>query len=87
MHAEFLVALLEFFVNEMRSGEVGNSIIVHFQDASADKTTKGAVICIPDIMCLGVESGIWLRQRAFQPFHKSKAITLHFEMEAPFLPV
>ena len=48
---------------------------------------KGAIVRLPDVMCLGVESSIWLRQRAFQPFHESKAIALYFEPEAPFLPV
>ena len=61
MCTKFLVALLEFFVNEMGSGEVGNGVIVRFRNATTDKTTKGAVVCLPDIMCLGVESGIGLR--------------------------
>jgi hypothetical protein len=87
VRTEFLVALLEFRVDEMRSGEMGDGVIVCFRDASIDKTTKGAIVCLPDVVRLGVESGIWLRQRAFQPFHESKAITLYFEPEAPFLPV
>jgi hypothetical protein len=52
-----------------------------------DKSTEGAVIGLPNVMCLRVESGVWLRQSTFEPLSKSKLVSLDFELEALLLPV
>jgi len=87
MCAEFLVALLELLEHEVQSRMMRNSIVVHFGNAPTDKTTKGAVIRLPDVVCLGVEGGGWLGESPFQPSGESETITLHFELEAPLLPI
>ena len=87
MCAEFLVALLEPGEDEVRSGKVGDHIIVCLRNVPIDEPTKGAVIGLPDIMCFRMEGGVWLRESPFQPFHKSKAIALHLELETPLFPV
>jgi hypothetical protein len=61
VRTEFLVALLEFFEDEMRRREMGNYVVVHFRDAPTDESMKGAIVCLPDVMCLGVKSGVGLR--------------------------
>ena len=66
---------------------MGDHIVVHLQNAPVDEAAKGAVIGLPDIMCLGMEDGVQLRQSPFQPPCETKAITLHLEMETPLLPV
>jgi hypothetical protein len=87
MGAKFLMALLERIEHEMRSGEWGDHIVVCLQDTPADEAAKGAVVGLPDIMCLRMKEGVQLRQRSFQPSCETKAITLHFEPETPLLPV
>jgi hypothetical protein len=87
VRAEFLVALLEFREDEMRSGEMGHGIIIRFGDAPVDETSKGAVVCLPDVVRLRVEGGVWLRERPFQPLSETEAIALNLQLEAPFFPV
>ena len=65
MCAKFLVALLEPSEDEVRSGKVGDRIIVHLRNAPVDEPTKGAVVGLPDIMCFGMEGGIRLRESPF----------------------
>ena len=62
---KFLVALLERIEHEMRSGKWGDHIVVSLRDAPADEAAKGAVVGLPDIMCLRMKEGVQLRQRSF----------------------
>ncbi len=52
-----------------------------------DKSVEGAVIGLPNIVHLGVESSVQLRQGTFELFSKSKLVSLDFELETPLLPV
>ena len=87
MCAKLLVTLLELCKHEVRCGEVGNRIIIHLRDAPRDETAEGAVVRLPDFVRFGVESGVRLRERSFQPSSEPKAIALNFQLKAPFLPV
>ena len=60
MRAKFLMALLEFCEDEMRSGEMGHGIIIRFGDAPVDETSKGAVVCLPDFVSFRVRGCIGL---------------------------
>ena len=61
MHAKLLMVLLQFPEDEVGCREVGNHIVVHLGYVTANKTTKGAVVGLPYVMSLWVESAIWLR--------------------------
>ena len=66
---------------------MGNCIIVCLRNVSENESTKGAIVCLPDVMHFGVESGIRLGECPFQPFSEPKAIALDLQLEAPFLPI
>jgi hypothetical protein len=54
---------------------MGNSIVVHLGNVHADKTMKGAVVHLPDVMSFGLEGGVGLGESPFQPFNESKTVT------------
>jgi len=61
VHAKFLVALLQFPEDEVGCREVGNHIVVCLGYVTANETMKGAVVGLPYVVSLWVESAIWLR--------------------------
>ena len=54
---------------------MGNSIVVHLGNVHADKTMKGAVVHLSDVMSFRVEEGVGLGESPFQPFNESKMVT------------
>lgn len=59
--AEFLMVLLKFCKDAVQSGEVGNSIVIRFRNPFENESTEGAIVCLPNVVHLRVESRIQLR--------------------------
>ena len=66
---------------------MGDSIVIQFRNLPEYESVERTIVSLPNVVRLGVESSVWLRQSAFEPPGESQAVSLDLELETPLDPV